>query len=193
MTAEPPTPDAPVGATEAALEAPAPVPDGDVAAGAGAEQVPAADHQRIVEERDQYLDALQRLKEEFDNYRKRVERDREAQQAAAIRDLVAELLPVIDNLERAVAALGDAGEQIVTGVEMVRGQLTGLLAGRGVEEIPAHAEQFDPNVHEAIAQHHSAEHAEGTVIHVSEKGYRIGETVIRPAKVVVAAPPPEGA
>jgi molecular chaperone GrpE len=145
---------------------------------------------RLPAERDEYLDALQRLKAEFDNYRKRVERDREAQQRAGIRELVAELLPVIDNLERAVEALGGAGAPIVAGVEMVRGQLTGLLAGRGVEEIAAHASAFDPEVHEAVAQHPTDEHAEGTVVHVTEKGYRLGETVIRPAKVVVASRPP---
>lgn len=146
--------------------------------------------ERLAAERDEYLDALQRLKAEFDNYRKRVERDREAQQRAGIRELVAELLPVIDNLERAVEALGGAGAPIVAGVEMVRGQLTGLLAGRGVEEIAAHASTFDPEVHEAVAQHPTDEHAEGTVVHVTEKGYRLGETVIRPAKVVVASRPP---
>jgi molecular chaperone GrpE len=73
---------------------------------------------------------------------------------------------------------------------MVRGQLTGLLAGRGVEEIAAHASAFDPEVHEAVAQHPTDEHAEGTVVHVTEKGYRLGETVSRPAKVVVASRPP---
>jgi molecular chaperone GrpE len=148
------------------------------------------DEDRVAAERDEYLDALQRLKAEFDNYRKRVERDRDAAQRAGVRELVAELLPVIDNLERAVEALGGAGAPIVAGVEMVRGQLTGLLAGRGVEEIAAHATPFDPEVHEAVAQHPTDEHAEGTVVHVAEKGYRIGETVIRPAKVVVAARPP---
>lgn len=167
--------------------------DEATAAGApdGVPAEPAADAERIAAERDEYLDALQRLKAEFDNYRKRVERDRDVAQKAGVRELVAELLPVIDNLERAVEALGGAGAPIVEGVEMVRGQLTGLLAGRGVEEIAAHAAVFDPEVHEAVAQHPTVEHAEGTVVHVAEKGYRIGETVIRPAKVVVAARPPE--
>jgi molecular chaperone GrpE len=150
------------------------------------------EHARVMAERDDYLDALQRLKAEFDNYRRRVDRDRESQHQAGVRDLVAELLPVIDNLERAVAALGHAGDEIVAGVEMVRGQLAGLLEGRGVEEIAAHAEPFDPTVHEAVARHPTDEHDEGTVVHVAAKGYRLGETVLRPAKVVVAAPP-EGA
>jgi molecular chaperone GrpE len=192
VTQDPTAPDPPFGAPAAPNGAENP-PHAAEAAEPTPEPVAAEEHLRVVEERDQYLDALQRLKAEFDNYRRRVERDREAQHLAGIRELVGELLPVIDNLERAVAALGGAGDQIVAGVEMVRGQLAGLLAGRGVEEIAAHAEPFDPNVHEAIARHHTADHAEGTVVHVSEKGYRLGDTVIRPAKVVVASPPPEGA
>lgn len=191
MTQDPTAPDTPIGAPDAPIGA-EDLSDADAPVDAGAEPVAAGEHRRVVEERDEYLDALQRLKAEFDNYRRRVERDREAQHVAGVRELVAELLPVIDNLERAVAALGGAGDQIVTGVEMVRGQLAGLLAGRGVEEIAAHAEPFDPNVHEAIAQHPTHEHPEGVVVHVTEKGYRIGETVIRPAKVVVAAPPEAG-
>ena len=184
MTPDPhPPSDVPVEAPEA--------PAGDAVPEAEPAPVPHAEHGQVVAERDAYLDALQRLKAEFDNYRKRVERDRQAQHEAGVRDVVVDLLPVIDNLERAVAALDGAGDQIVAGVEMVRGQLAGLLSGRGVEEIAAHAEPFDPNVHEAIANHPTGEHAAGTVVHVSEKGYRLGESVIRPAKVVVAAPPPE--
>ena len=192
MTGDPREPGAPVGVPGEPAGAGGPVEAVEVGApdGGPAEPVVVDAVDRIAAERDEYLDALQRLKAEFDNYRKRVERDREAQQKAGVRDLVAELLPVIDNLERAVEALGGAGAPIVAGVEMVRGQLTGLLAGRGVEEIAAHAAAFDPEVHEAVAQHATEEHAEGTVVHVAEKGYRIGDTVIRPAKVVVAARPP---
>jgi molecular chaperone GrpE len=147
---------------------------------------------RAEAERDQYLEALQRLKAEFDNYRRRTERDREAVAVGAQRELVRGLLPVMDNLERAVAALGERGDEIVAGLEMVRGQLAGLLAGHGVEEIAAHGQAFDPNVHEAVAQVPSADHAEGAVVEVIEKGYRISDHVLRPSRVVVAAgsPPP---
>lgn len=199
MTPDPRIPDAPVDAVDDA-----PTGADDTVEVAEAEladtearvldPVPADDHATVVRERDDYLDALQRLKAEFDNYRRRVDRDREIQHHAGVRDLVGELLPVIDNLERAIEALGGAGDQIVAGVEMVRGQLTGLLAGRGVEEIDAHRTPFDPTVHEAVAQHPTDEHDEGTVVHVAEKGYRLGEIVLRPAKVVVAKPSvePEG-
>jgi molecular chaperone GrpE len=134
------------------------------------------------------LAALQRLKAEFDNYRKRTERDRQAVVVGAQREVVRGLLPVMDNLERAVEAFGERGEEIVAGLEMVRGQLAGLLADHGVEEIEADGRPFDPNVHEAVAQVPSAEHAEGAVLDVVEKGYRISDHVLRPSRVVVAGP-----
>ncbi len=193
MTPDPRISDVPAGAerapagdpgVEQAIEV-----EAEVVEEPAAPDVPVAEHSRVVAERDEYLDSLQRLKAEFDNYRRRVERDRELQHHSGVRDLVGELLPVIDNLERAVAALGGAGNQIVAGVEMVRGQLAGLLTGRGVQEIPAQSAPFDPTIHEAVAQHPTDEHDEGTVVHVAEKGYRLGEAVLRPAKVVVAARP----
>jgi molecular chaperone GrpE len=143
--------------------------------------------ERLTAERDQYLDALQRLKAEFDNFRKRNDRDRQTIAVGATREVVRGLLPVMDNLERAVLALGDQGEQIVAGLEMVRGQLAALLTGHGVEEIAAHGEAFDPTVHEAIAAVPSPGHSEGTVIEVVEKGYRHSEHVLRPSRVVIAA------
>jgi molecular chaperone GrpE len=144
---------------------------------------------RLEQERDDYLDALQRLKAEFENFRKRTARDREAIALGATRDVVRDLLPVMDNLERAVAALGDQGAGIVAGLEMVRGQLAALLQGHGVEEIPAHGEAFDPTVHEAIASVPSPDHDDGAVIEVVEKGYRHAEHVLRPTRVVIASRP----
>lgn len=155
---------------------------------------PASEIERLAAERDQYLDALQRLKAEFDNFRKRNDRDRQTIAVGATREVVRGLLPVMDNLERAVQALVDqaepaapGGEGIVAGLEMVRGQLAGLLVGHGVEEIAAHGETFDPTVHEAIAAVPSSGHSEGTVIEVVEKGYRHSEHVLRPSRVVIAA------
>jgi molecular chaperone GrpE len=156
-----------------------------------AEQNGSEELARAEAERDQYLDALQRLKAEFDNYRRRTERDRQAVVEGAQREVVRGLLPVMDNLERAVAALGDQGTEIVAGLEMVRGQLAGLLAGHGVEEIAAHGEAFDPNVHEAVAQIPSDEHPDGAVVEVIEKGYRVSDHVLRPSRVVVASVPPQ--
>jgi molecular chaperone GrpE len=175
-----PEPSAP-GPEALAAEENAPEPD---------EQDGAEDLARAEAERDEYLDALQRLKADFDNYRKRTERERQAVVVGAQREVVRDLLPVMDNLERAVEALGEGGEEIVAGLEMVRGQLAGLLAGHGVEEIEAAGRPFDPNVHEAVAQVSSEEHAEGAVVEVIEKGYRISDHVLRPSRVVVAATPP---
>ena len=112
VPAEPSGADQPFGASAAGAPDGAPVPPPE----AVSESVDVDERDRVAAERDEYLDALQRLKAEFDNYRKRVERDREAQQRAGVREFVAELLPVIDNLERAVEALGGAGAPIVAGV-----------------------------------------------------------------------------
>lgn len=145
---------------------------------------------QLTRERDDYLDQLQRSRADFDNYRKRVERERPQLAEAGVRDLVAELLPVLDNLERALEALVASGDEVATGivagVDMVRQQLGALLAGRGVAEIPAAGEVFDPNVHEAVQGVPSSDHPEGTVIAVVERGYRMSESVIRPARVVVS-------
>ena len=174
-----------------APEPPAPGPEAPAAAEAPpAEQNGSEELARVAAERDEYLDALQRLKAEFENYRRRTERDRQAVVVGAQREFVRGVLPVMDNLERAVAALGDRGGEIVAGLEMVRGQLASLLAGHGVEEIAAGGEAFDPNVHEAVAQMPAPEHPEGAVVEVIEKGYRISDHVLRPSRVVVAAAPP---
>jgi molecular chaperone GrpE len=151
--------------------------------------VPADELERVAAERDQYLDQLRRLKAEFDNYRKRQERDRQIVAQAGAREVVTDLLPVMDNLERAVAAIGEREDGLTEGLDMVRQQLAGLLSGRGVSEIEAHERPFDPAVHEAVTLSPSTEHDEGTVIAVVEKGYQLGDAVLRPARVVVAKNP----
>jgi molecular chaperone GrpE len=159
------------------------------------EEAPAPDAVAVAEaERDEYLDALRRLKAEFDNYRKRTDREREAAQLSRVRDLVADLLPVMDNLERAVQALGasEAERGVVAGVEMVKHQLEGLLTARGVEEVDAHARPFDPAVHEAVTQAPS-EHPEGHVAAVIERGFTMREALLRPARVVVSTGAPDAA
>jgi len=170
-----------------------PAPEGEAPEGGGAPESPtpevdAEEHARVAKERDDYLDALQRLKAEFDNFRRRTERERAAAAASAGRDVLKDLLPVMDNLERAVAALQGQDDGIAAGVDIVRGQLANLLAGRGMVEIEAGERlPFDPTVHEAVVSSHSPDFEEGTVVAVIEKGYRLGDQVIRPAKVVVSA------
>ena len=148
------------------------------------------EHLQVVRERDGYLDALQRMKADFDNFRKRMERERVQHRASAAREVVVTVLPVLDNLERAVGAITQRDADLGNGVEMVRGQLASVLSAHGLTELEAVGSPFDPTQHEAIASVPSPDHPEGTVIEVVEKGYRAGDDLVRAAKVVVAAAPP---
>ena len=141
-------------------------------------------------ERDEYLDALQRLKAEFDNYRKRAAREQQSLAARAAESLVKDLLPILDDLERALEAAAQHQEaQLEEGVRLTHRALAALLERNGVKEIETGA-KFDPHVHEALLTQPS-EAEEGSVIDVVQKGYTLGERVVRPARVVVAAAPPE--
>lgn len=182
VAADGPWPQEPEGAN-ATGEREAAAPDGESDAPAAVEGDELA---QVIAERDQYLDGMKRLKAEFDNYRKRAERDRHAQAASVEQELIKSLLPVLDNLERAVVALDQAGD-VSTGVDMVRVQLGDVLAGRGLAKIDAEGAQFDPHLHEAVATVPMSESAPGTVVEVVQTGYTLGETVIRPSTVVVAA------
>lgn len=140
--------------------------------------------------RDEYLADLQRLAADFDNFRKRVTRDQQALVVRATERLVAELIPVLDGLERAVAVAAESAEPTLEeGVRMVQRALHGALAKEGLEEVVADG-PFDPHQHEALMQQPS-EAPEGTVIQVLQKGYRLGDRVLRPARVIVAGSPPE--
>jgi molecular chaperone GrpE len=142
----------------------------------------------VTRERDEYLDALQRLKAEFDNYRKRVARDQHELAARAHERLVRELVPVLDDLERALEAATQHEEaKLEEGVRLVHRSLADLLAREGVAEIATDG-KFDPHVQEALLAQPS-EQEEGTVIQVLQKGYLLGDRVLRPARVVVSAGP----
>jgi molecular chaperone GrpE len=146
----------------------------------------------VTQERDEYLDRLQRLKAEFDNYRKRAARDQQSFVERATERLVKELLPVVDDLERALGAAEEHEEaKLEEGVRLVHHALRDTLAKEGLVEIETDG-RFDPHVHEALLSQPS-EAEEGTVIEVVQKGYRLGDRVLRPARVVVAAAPPEEA
>jgi molecular chaperone GrpE len=139
------------------------------------------DVEALAKERDEYLDALQRLKAEFDNYRKRVARDQQELAARAHERLVKELVPILDDLERALAHEGDLDE----GLRLIHRQFSDALAKEGLTEIPTEG-KFDPHSQEALlSQPSDAE--EGTVIDVLQKGYRLGDRVLRPARVVISA------
>ena len=143
----------------------------------------------LAAERDAYLDQLRRLKAEFDNYRKRVQRDSEQQRLRAAEAVVESLLPVMDNMGRAVDAAERHEEgQLVAGVELVAGQLRGVLAAHGLEEVAvAPGTPFDPTYHEAVLTQPSEDHDEGMVLQVLERGYLLHGRLLRPAKVIVAS------
>src|SRR5262249_46272636 len=145
---------------------------------------------RAERERDEYLDALQRLKAEFDNYRKRVARDQQELAARAHERLLRELLPVVDDLERALDAAAQHEEaRPEEGGRLVHRALLDTLAKEGLAEVSTEG-CFDPHTQEALlSQPSSAE--EGTVIEVLQKGYRLGDRVLRPARVIIAAPVPD--
>ena len=136
----------------------------------------------VMEERDQYLDSLRRLKAEFDNSRKRQERERNRILESASEKLVQELLPVLDNLDRALESEGD----IRGGVQATREQLAEVLANEGLLPVASDGQPFDPNVHEAVMGQPSEDHEEGTVLQTFQRGYLLNGRAIRPAKVVVA-------
>jgi molecular chaperone GrpE len=139
-------------------------------------------------ERDEHLNDLQRLAADFENYRKRVARDQESLVARAHERLVKELLPVLDDLERALAAAEEHEEATLEeGVRLVHRELAAALQREGLAEIETNG-HFDPHVHEALLAQPSSNQAEGTVIEVVQKGYRLGDHVLRPARVVVAGP-----
>jgi molecular chaperone GrpE len=141
----------------------------------------------VTKERDEYLDALQRLKAEFDNYRKRTAREQLDLSTRAAQRLVGELLPVLDDLERALAAAEEHEEaKLEDGVRLVHRSLVGALQKEGLAEIETDG-VFDPNVHEALLAQPDDEKESGQILDVLQKGYRIGDKVVRPARVIVVA------
>ena len=140
----------------------------------------------VTRERDEYLDALRRTAAEFDNFRKRVARDQQGLVARAGERIVSGLLPVLDDLERALEAAEEHEEaKLEDGVRLVHRSLADLLAREGLVEVETDG-RFDPHSQEALlAQPSEAE--EGTVIQVIQKGYTLGDRVLRPARVVVSS------
>jgi molecular chaperone GrpE len=139
-------------------------------------------------ERDEYLDLLQRARADFANYQKRNQKEREQERRYAYGPLVQELLPALDNLDRATAAARQAGETgpLVQGVAMVQSQLLDVFRRHGVTPIEAQGKPFDPNLHEAVMQQPSPDQPPNTVLQVLERGFTIHDRVLRPAKVIVS-------
>jgi molecular chaperone GrpE len=142
---------------------------------------------------DEYLELAQRTKADFENFRKRAARDAALAQDRGVAKLAKELLPAVDNLDRAlqVAEASGNGEgadaTLASGIKLVHADVIAALARVGIEPYSPQGEPFDPLHHEAIAQHPVEGASSGTVVEVYQRGYRLGEQVLRPARVVVAA------
>jgi len=143
------------------------------------------------QERDKFLALLQRTQADFENYQKRNQRERESERRYWHAGLAMDLLPVIDNLDRAMTAAKQAGESgpLVQGVAMVQTQLLEVLKRHGITPIDALGKSFDPNLHQALMQKPTTEAAPNTIVQVIENGFMNQDRVLRPAKVVVAAKP----
>jgi molecular chaperone GrpE len=137
-------------------------------------------------ERDEYLELARRTRADFENYRKRVARETSEALSRGRAELARDLLPVIDNLERALAASSADGEALAKGVALVLNELRAKLGAAGVEAYDPAGERFDPSVHEAISTQPRTGAEPGVVIETVEKGYRLNGQVLRPARVVVS-------
>ena len=138
-------------------------------------------------ERDDYKDRWLRKSAEFDNYRRRIERERREQAEQSVVDLMQDLLSVVDDFDRALTVdAGEGGAAYRKGVELIHGKLHDLLRRHGVKPIEALGTDFDPNVHQAVMHEESPDHREGEVIGELRKGYTINDRLLRPAMVKVA-------
>jgi molecular chaperone GrpE len=141
--------------------------------------------------RDEFQDLALRTRADFENYQKRNQRDLANERMYAQTPLAGDLLPALDNLDRALAAARQAGDNgaLVQGVALVQNQLLDILRRHGITRIDAQGKPFDPNLHQAVLQQPSAEVSPGTVLQVLEQGYTIHERVLRPARVIVSTAP----
>ena len=144
--------------------------------------------EKLTRERDELKDLLLRKSAEFDNYRKRVERDRQAVSESITAGVVEDLLPLLDDMERALAVDPTAGtaDAYRKGVELIQRQLADLLKKRGVTPIDALGMDFDPNYHQAVLYEPAEGHRDGEVIEELRRGYMVGDRLLRPSMVKVA-------
>jgi len=144
----------------------------------------------LLQERDALKGQFLRAVADFDNYRKRIDRERRELSEYAAAEVLLELLPIIDNFERALQTpSGGDVEAFRRGIDLIHKQMLDLLRKRGVTTIEALGADFDPNVHQAVIHEPSGEHREGEVMQELQRGYLIGERLLRPAMVKVARRP----
>jgi molecular chaperone GrpE len=153
----------------------------------GASDLKQAEEQ-VSDDAAKFLALAQRTQADFENYRKRMARDLKAAEARGMSRLARELLPALDNLERAVAALeaSDARHGMADGIRLVTAELSAALGRTGIENYAAKGERFDPVHHEAVAQHPVEGAEPGTIVEVLQSGYRLNDSILRPARVIVA-------
>lgn len=159
--------------------------DGEVVE-AEPDQEPESELDLAVRERGEFLALAQRTRADFENFRKRATRDTAAAGERARSGVVKELLAVVDNLERALQSANPEEGHLAGGVQLVHSELLGILSRNGVEQFDPVGETFDPAQHEALTVRTQEGADSGVVLDVVEKGYRTGETVLRPARVVVS-------
>jgi molecular chaperone GrpE len=179
-----------------------PVTSRDEAGEPSGEEDPANEQERVAEpaaeeaedplaraqrERDEYLDLARRAQADFENYRKRAAKEAAAAGERAKSGIVRELLPVVDNLERALASAGESEQHLAEGVRLVYSELIAVLERNGVEQFDPSGDRFDPTEHEALSMRAQDGSESGVVLDVVEKGYRANGTVLRPARVVVSS------
>ncbi|HZC12905.1 MAG TPA: nucleotide exchange factor GrpE [Thermoleophilaceae bacterium] len=148
------------------------------------EEDPLARSQR---ERDEYLDLARRTQADFENYRKRAAKEAAAAGERSKSGLVRELLPVVDNLERALASAEESEQHLAEGVRLVHSELIAVLERNGVQQFDPSGDRFDPSEHEALSMREQDGSESGLVLDVVEKGYRANGTILRPARVVVSS------
>jgi molecular chaperone GrpE len=153
-----------------------------------AETASSGEQADVQRQRDEYYDLLLRKQAEFDNYRKRIERDRQSLSEAAAAGMIEELLPVIDDLDRALAAeaVGESAQAYRLGVELIYRQLGDILRKRGVRAIEALGADFDPHYHQAVSYEPADGRRDGEVIEEFRRGYMLGDRLLRPSMVKVA-------
>jgi molecular chaperone GrpE len=161
-----------------------PVTSRDEAGEPSGEEDPANEEERIVDQPEDYLALAQRIQADFENYRKRVARETAAAGERARSGLVRELLPIVDNLERALASAEEGEQHLAQGVRLVHSELIAVLERNGVQQFSPEGDKFDPAEHEALSVR--AEGEPGVVVEVVERGYRSNGSVLRPARVVVS-------
>ena len=160
--------------------------DSSAPAPADATEAQTADSAELTRQRDDYYDRLLRKTAEFDNYRKRTDRERQQLADAAAADLLKDLLPLLDDLERALKSDTSDGSAIRRGVELIHKQLLETLRKRGVTPIEALGQDFDPHFHNAVTYESADGRREGEVVEEFARGYMLGDRLLRPAMVKVA-------